>query len=154
MLPKGCLLRSKEKHLPHSLQGFPRNATGQEQNHFWFHRGAECRDPIYQMQGANPKLGHGFFKWHFQYEKKARGWSFVCLQGIPGLFRWVLRVPKKTDRFYIVICCQKELDCFPSVGFFEDSVFRWQETDWGTLCYMSGLSHFCKCVNVSLNRRC
>lgn len=47
-----------------------------------------------------------------------------------------------------------EIDGFPSMGFFEDSVCHWQETDWGTLCYVFGLSHFCKCVNGSLNRRC
>lgn len=66
---------------------------------------------------------------------------------------WALLMGPMRTMFYIAICCQK-LIVFPSVGFFEDSVCHWQEMDWGTLCYVFGLSHFCKCVNGSLNRRC
>jgi len=106
----------------------------------WSH--LQCRDQI-------PNWVMDFFKWHFQYEKKARRWSFVHWQGIPGPFWWVIWEPKKTDLFYIVICCQKVFDCFSLNGILWRFILSLTRDGLrNSLLYVWPLSFLqvCKCV--------
>lgn len=87
------------------------------------------------------------------FSKGKESWEmeFVHWHGISGTFWWFIRNQRKD--FKMMICCHKVIVFFPQWDSLKIQSVNGKRQAEEPLCCVFGLSHFCKCLNVSVKKK-
>lgn len=109
---------------------------------------AECSDPIYQILD----WVMDFFYDIFQCAKKAGRWSLCTDMGLLAHLDGSYGIKGKISKWWPVVI--NYLIVFPQWDSLKIRPVVDQRQTEELLCCVFGLSHFCKCLNVSVDKRC